>query len=145
MKEEFTAIGTIVFENEKKRLAFKSPVYFSQCVNRLPTGAEVSVTVSTKKATRSQQQLRYYWVLMNLLSYHTGYTSEELHDFTMRALFGTKTVILNGKAMEVRKSISNAARMPKYDAQEALNYALELCNDLGVIVPSITDLGYLPN
>lgn len=49
MKEEFTAIGTIVFENEKKRLALKSSTYFSQCVNRLPTGAEVSVTVSTKK------------------------------------------------------------------------------------------------
>lgn len=143
-RAEFTAIGTVVFDT-KKRIALKSPAYYQQCVDRLPAGQEVTVTVSTKKATRSEQQLRYYWVLMGLLSDHTGHEPEELHDYTMRAVFGSKLIVLNGKALHVRKSISNAAMMPKYEAQRVLEYVLELCADLGVHVPTLEELGYLPN
>lgn len=143
-RAEFTAIGTVVFDT-RNRIALKSPAYYQQSINRLPVGTEVTVTVSTKKATRSEQQLRYYWVLLGYLSDHTGYEPEELHDYVMRAVFGTKLIVLNGKGVEIRKSISNAAMMPKWDAQRVIEYALELCGELGVHVPTLEELGFLPN
>ncbi len=143
--EEFNAIGTIVLDADKKRLALKSPAYYNQCLARLPIGAEVTVTISTKKATRSEQQLKYYFVLLGLISDHTGYRTDELHDYVMREVFGTKTITLNGKSTEVRQSISHAARMPKYEAQRTIEYVLELCTDLGIYVPTMAELGYLPS
>ena len=143
-RNEFTALGTVVFDS-RKRIALKSPAYYQQCVDRLPAGEKVTVTVSTKKATRSEQQLRYYWVLLGYLSDHTGYEPEELHDYVMRAVFGTKLIVLNGKGVEIRKSISNAAMMPKWDAQRVIEYALELCGELGVHVPTLEELGFLPH
>ena len=47
--------------------------------------------------------------------------------------------------LEVRKSISNEARLPKYDAVELITYDLELCQWAGIIVPTAESLGYIKN
>jgi hypothetical protein len=145
LHEEFNALGTIVMENDRKRLALKSPAYYQHSLNRIPIGKDVTVTLSTKKSTRSQQQLRYYHVLVQMVSDHTGYTHDEVHDFVMRSRFGTKQVTLNGKTVEVRRSISNAAKMPKYECVELIEYVIALCDDLSIRVPTMEELGYIQN
>jgi len=145
LHEEFTAIGHVVSDNGRKRIALKSTPYWTQCTQRLPVGAEVSLTVSTKKTTRSQQQLKYYHVILQLLADHCGYRHEELHDWVMRVHFGEKDMTLNGRTVKVRKSISNASNMPKYECVSLIEYVLELCADMDVHVPSMEELGFIAN
>lgn len=43
---------------------------------------EIVVTIARKHATRSLHQNAYYWsVVVHLLSEHTGYTPDEIHEF----------------------------------------------------------------
>lgn len=49
--------------------------------NGWPDG-EVTITVAAKRATRSALQNAWYWgQILRLLSEHTGYTVDELHEY----------------------------------------------------------------
>jgi hypothetical protein len=55
---------------------------------------EVTITVAAKRATRSALQNAYYFgVCLRLLSEHTGYTVDELHEYCKQR-FNAKTVCL---------------------------------------------------
>ena len=44
-------------------------------------GLDVEIVVRKKRTKRSDQQNRYYWgVVIELLSGHTGYSRDEMHD-----------------------------------------------------------------
>lgn len=55
---------------------------------------EVTITVAPKRATRSALQNAWYWgQILRLLSDHTGYTVDELHEYCKQR-FNAKTVCL---------------------------------------------------
>lgn len=143
--KDFHALGTVILDGERKRIQLNSPAYYQTALNRLPIGGKVTISVTTKQATRSQSQLRYYHVIINLLSDHTGYLHSEMHDFVTSAKFGTKMISLNGKTIEVRRSIANSAKMSTSDMVELIHYAQELCADLGIVIPTPEELGYCTN
>lgn len=143
--KDFHALGTVVLDGERKRIQLNSPAYYQTALKRLPVGQKVTISVTTKQATRSQSQLRYYHVIINLLCDHTGYDHDEMHDYVMRAKFGTKTIRLNGQTIEVRRSISNSAKMSMSDMVELIMYAQELCADVGIVIPTPEELGYITN
>lgn len=63
---------------------------------------EVLVAVTRRKASRSQQQNRWYWgVIVELLSEHTGYTPDEVHE-VLKAKFLPKRVALADGNGEVK-------------------------------------------
>ena len=115
------------------------------CVSRLAVGKSVSCTFSESVATRSSAQLAYHYVLMKYLSDETGYTKEEVHDAIMRLKFGTKMVRLGDKTVEVRKSVSDAAKLPKHEMVGLIEFDLETCASLGIHVPTPEQLGYISN
>lgn len=144
-KELWSFLGEFVMDGERKRFKFNSPTYYQQMIQKAPLGKKIHVTFSTKVPTRSQQQLRYYWVVINLICEHTGYEPLELHDWIMREKFGTSEVTIRDKTHHVRRSIADVAKMKKYEAVELIEYTLQLAADLDVRLPTMAELGYIQN
>lgn len=143
--ELFSVLGQVVLDGGKKRFAFNSPGMYFTSLNRLAPGKQYRVTFNEDVFSRSHSQLAYHWVLLGLISDHSGHSKEELHDVVMRAKFGTKKIKIAGIEQEVRKSISNSANMKMADAVELITFDLEICAKLDIFVPSMADLGYLPS
>lgn len=143
MKTE-TITGSVIYDKDKGRKRFvpKSADHLQLVINRLPTNTKLALRFDEYKASRSTEQLRYHWVLLGLLSDHTGYLKEELHDFQMRSVFGEKEIELAGKAFKVRESIADHAKFPKHRMVELIASDIELCADLGIVVPTLHELGY---
>jgi hypothetical protein len=58
---------------------------------------EVVITIEPRKAARSQLQNRYYWgVVVDLISQHTGYSPEELHELLKAKFLPKKLSVCNG-------------------------------------------------
>lgn len=144
-KELFTIIGQFKEVDGEHRFVPSSPTYFRTASRRAPLGKPVAVTFSTKVPTRSQAQLRYHWVLVGYIAEHTGYTKEEVSDLVLRNKFGVKTITINGLSSQVRQSISEIARFPKMQMMELIEYDLEIARELGVHVPTMEELGFIPN
>jgi len=144
-KKLFTILGSIILTEGKKKFIPTSVDYFNTLISSLPIGKKLSCTFSDRVPKRSEAQLAYHWVLVGLIADHTGDTREELHDAVMRIKFGTKTISLTGRDVEVRRSISNAGRMTVSDVVELITFDLEVCQSLDIHVPTPEELGYVSN
>lgn len=143
--ELFTAHGVIGMVDGKKKFIPKSPAYVRDQMSKLQVGKNASMTLSETKAIRSPAQLAYHWVLMGYIAEYTGNTKEEMHDAIMRIKFGEKEVRIGNYKVRVRKSVSDEARMAKFDMVDLISFDLELCADLEIRVPTAEELGYIPN
>ena len=66
-------------EVRRGKLTIRQSDVLSAQLSRLRDGP-VEIRITRKRATRSQQQNRYYWgVVVALIAEHTGYTAEETH------------------------------------------------------------------
>lgn len=136
----------VIEEREGRRAPkLNSTPLWNHYFSKLPVGTVGTLTVILKKPTRSEQQLRYYFVLVGFIAEYTGHTDDEIHDALMRLKFGVKEVKLGSDIVEVRKSISNSARMTKTECMELIEFALEKCSELNINVPSKESLGYISN
>lgn len=52
---------------------------FRKEVAQLFGGRSIEITVTKKKKKRSVRQNSYYWLLVTMISDHTGFTKEEVH------------------------------------------------------------------
>lgn len=141
----FTILGVVKEREGKKHFASNSKTYFQDRIDKLAVGLKVKAEFFESKTTRSEAQLSYYWVLCNYIAEYNGNTKEEIHDALMKLKFGTKRIVLMGKEVEVRKSISNKAQFPKYMMVELVEFALETCKELEIKVPTKQELGYIDN
>ena len=75
MKLEYTGFlkdGKLHIRN-RKLLDIELPLNFKE-------GQEIEITFERKFSKRSLQQNKWWWVCMNLLSEHFGYTRNEMHE-----------------------------------------------------------------
>lgn len=145
MKTEQSFQFEVVEKDDKKGPRLLSEVYWRHYFKKLAPGTKGSLIVSLKKPTRSSNQLRYYWVLVALIAEYTGYTDQETHDALCRLKWGEREVQIGKDKVTVRKSISDAARLPKQEMAELIEYALEKCAELEIHVPTAEELGYISN
>lgn len=76
---------------EGGKLKLRNQKAFQAAMDAFVDG-EVRVTIERARATRSEQQNRWYWgVIMKHLSEHTGYTPDELHEYCKQR-FNSKKV-----------------------------------------------------
>lgn len=143
-KPLFTVLGEIVQEGNRRAFRARSPGHLQTMLHKSPLGP-CAITFEKAESARSQPQLAYHWVLMTYLADYTGGSKEEVHDAVMRLKFGTKTLSLAGREVEVRQSVSDAARLPKGDMVELIDYDLQLCSEMGIVVPTAEELGYISN
>lgn len=128
---------------DKKRFVAHSPVYLNQKIASLPLDKEIELKFSVHKASRTRSQLAYHWVLMGLISVHTGYTEAEMHDWVVRAKFGTKKIRLGELTMEVRRSISDVGAMTNQEASDLIDFDMRLCQSIDIHIPTMSELGYM--
>lgn len=71
---------------QESRIVLKDPPSFNKFLASLE-GKDVQLVLKKETKTRSLQENKYYWgVVVKLLSDHTGYSSNEMHD-ALRMLF----------------------------------------------------------
>lgn len=130
----------------KKVLALNARKYYQHFLNTKTKEGDIgTLTISLAKPTRSEQQLRYYAVIVGLIAEYTGNTWEEMHEALMILKWGTKKVKIGNNMVDVRKSISNGAGFKKIDMIEQIEFALEKCFEFGIKVPTKEELGYISN
>lgn len=84
---EFVTSGIV----EGGKLKLRNQKAFHAAMDTFVDG-EVRVTIERARATRSEQQNRWYWgCILKHLSEHTGYTAEELHEYCKQR-FNSKKV-----------------------------------------------------
>jgi len=136
----------IVKKDGIKKIALISQRYYQHFLNtKTKEGDKGTMTITLAKPTRSEQQLRYYAVIVGLIADYTGNTWEEMHEALMVLKWGKQKVKIGKDIVEVRKSISNGARFKKVDMIEQIEFALEKCFELDIVVPTKQELGYISN
>lgn len=65
----------------RRKLFIRNRRWFDEQISHLPEAWELEIAVKRVRATRSNQQNRWYWgCVVQLVADHTGYTPEEIHD-----------------------------------------------------------------
>lgn len=132
--------------NGKNSIELLSRNYYQHFLNtKCHPGDAGSLTINFKKPTRSEAQLRYYAVVVGMIADYTGDDWEGVHEALTILKFGRRKVKIGKDIVEVRRSISNRARMPKNMMSELIEFALEKAYELNIKVPSRRELGYLEN
>ena len=134
----------IAFKDGQKVVELNSRSFYQHFLNTKTGVGDIGVLhLKMKKPTRSEQQLRYYAVIVGLIADYTGNTWDEMHEALMILNWGTKEIKVGNKIVNVRKSISDRARFPKGDMMEQIEYALQIAKDYEIKVPTRSELGYL--
>lgn len=135
---------TIGQQGKNKCILLSSKRYYQFWINKnTKVGDTGTIEIKNKKPTRSESQLRYYAVIVGLIAENAGYSWEEAHDWLMIECWGTKTVTINSKSIEVRRSVADHSNFPKFDMQEQIDFTLKEAKKAGVIVPTKEELGYI--
>jgi hypothetical protein len=88
---------------EKGNLIIQDPSRFNAYLASLGK-QPVDIVVRTWKKPRSNQENRYYFgVVVNLISEHTGYTPDEVHEF-LKLKFLSKIIVMAGKDERIPRS-----------------------------------------
>lgn len=81
---------------ESGRLKVRNKHFLETALSALRDG-EYELRIDRKRATRSEQQNRYWWgVCVELVSEHTGYTPEEVHEFAKQTFLPKKLAMADG-------------------------------------------------
>ncbi len=79
------------------RLRFHNRKAFDEQVRQFREGAEVEIEVTIRRATRSLQQNAYFWgVVVQMISEHTGYAPDEVHEFLKMKFIPKKLAVCKG-------------------------------------------------
>jgi len=85
---------------DKGQLFIRNRELFDKVMSAWPD-CEAVLTIEKKHATRSLQANRYWWgVCVKLVSEHTGYTPEQIHDIA-KQMFLPKHLAVTGKNGEL--------------------------------------------
>lgn len=115
------------------KLILSNPESFKQELINLKE-RNVFVVVGDEKPTRSNNQNRYYWsVVLGLLSEHTGYTPDEMHEVLLQK-FSVKKEVKVGDETHFIKSRSHKMKTDEFE--DYLNMVRNFAQqDLGVTIP----------
>ncbi len=79
------------------RLHIRNRRWFNEAVRRFRDGSEVEVSVAIQRATRSIPQNAWYWgVIIQMLSDHTGYAPDEVHELMKAKFIPKRLAVQNG-------------------------------------------------
>lgn len=102
-------------------------------------GKRVFITVDEEKPMRSNEQNKYYWgVALKLISDHTGYTEDEVHEIMLNK-FSLKKEIIIGDETHIIKGRSHNMKTDEFEkyledirrfAAEKLNTIIPLPNEI---------------
>lgn len=93
----------------------------------------VTITLERKVKSKSKQQLGYYWgVVLPLISQHTGYSPNDLHDI-FKTKFLRSKLIWRGGDMTV---VGSTQGLSTNEMAEFITNVILEANELGIEVPT---------
>lgn len=125
-----TVIGTV---REGKFIPDNPTIYSNAfCVHE---GKRVEVTIGRVTTKRSGEQNKYYWgVVIAILSQHTGYTPEEMHD-ALRVKFLSETGQHSG--LVITRSTTT---LTKEEVAQYIEKIQKLGAELGCYIPDADEV-----
>lgn len=138
MAVEFVTTGRI----EAGALRIRNKREMKQALSHWRDG-DVTVTVERKHATRSLPQNAWYWgVIVELISEHTGYTPDEVHD-VLKAKFIPKKLAICDSNGEVKDELVIGGTTTQLNKIQFGEYCEAIrqwaAEDLGVVIPDPSD------
>ena len=87
------------------KLYIRNRRQFDQQIGQMKEGWQLEVSVKRLRATRSLAQNAFYWgVVVEVISEHTGYTPEEVHEF-LKAMFIPKRLAVTDGNGEIKGEV----------------------------------------
>lgn len=86
--------GEIVFNKEKgmKEIKLFAPKLYKHAIDsKFGIGDRITLSLTNRRPKRTEQQNRYYWLYMTIISDETGHTPEEIHEW-VKGKFVTKEI-----------------------------------------------------
>lgn len=100
---------------------------------------EYVLRIERRRATRSIEQNKYWWsVCVELVSEHTGYTPDEVHELAKQMFLPKKLAVSKGNGVIVGEAVLGGSttklnKVEFYDFVE--RYRQWAREDLGVVIP----------
>lgn len=117
---------------QKGKLVFNNPEGFNKHLLRL-NDKSVDVVVRLPRKDRSNKENRYYrGVVVVLISEHTGYTPEEVHEF-LKLKFLSKIIVLCGNDIRIPQSSTGLSTIQWEQWMTEIREWAAL--DLGIYIP----------
>lgn len=119
-------------------LKIRNRAALSQALRGMKDGA-VLVTIERLRATRSQQQNKFYWgVIVQLLADYTGYTPDEMHEVLKAKFLPKRFAVCDGNG-EVRDELVIGGSSAALNTVEFGEYCDAIqqwaAETLGVVIP----------
>lgn len=86
--------GHIILDKvlNKKKYVFDSPTWLQHTLNKYNVGDAITITFTNLKPKRTEQQNRYYWLYLGIISKETGNDIDDLHTL-FKGLFLSKEIV----------------------------------------------------
>lgn len=141
VSDEVSALAQI----RNRRLFIEDRRRFDEAVGRLDDRYDYEIAVRRLYANRSQQQNKFYWaVVVELLSEHTGYTPDEVHEF-LKMQFIPKRLAVADDNGEVKGEFVIGGSTRKMSTAEFGKYIDSIrewaAMELGVVIPDPDGVG----
>lgn len=120
--------GEITFDNQPERNIYE------QFLENME-GEDLWLTIESKTPTRTNRQLRFYWVFLEKISEESGHTTEELHHTFKRSFIKPKQVHGINDTYRERPTTSTMS------TKEFSNYINKIEMETGISAPSRTRYG----
>ncbi len=92
----------------KKSLQLASQMYFDHAVSKFREGEKVTLQLTNKKPKRTEQQNRYYWLYLTLISKETGEQDiEGLHELFKGKFLTEKIATILGEPVRKKRSTTS--------------------------------------
>lgn len=72
-------------------------------------GCEIKITIEKVEDSRTNQQNKYWWAMVTILSKETGYTKDEMHDI-LKVKFLKRSKFENEQLVEYCESSANLTK-----------------------------------
>lgn len=142
-KIQLRLIADVVEKDGQVSLSYKRPDYYQQQVDQLRGKKQAYVTITTAGSSRSLQQNRYLWgVIYPILAEATGYTNEEIHEWSKSTLLPPRLVRVGKRAVYITKSTT---ALSVGEMSEYVDKLIGLAEQLDCIVPTMEEAGYISN
>jgi hypothetical protein len=95
--------------------------------------------IEEDKPTRSNQQLRYYWLFLGIIERETGQNADEVHEWAKRKFLPPRFITVNGEEMKIAGSTKDLSKADYGD------YLDRISAETGVPLPDPEAAGFITN
>lgn len=118
-------------------------IVLNKIKNKFNKDKQFYVSIDDVQETRSNPQLKYYWLLISVIQEYFNEQgnnlSQEETSNEMKRRFFYKTLNINNKQVKVLKSIANNSETDVKEMKEFIDNIVNWCDEWDIIIPRCDD------